>query len=63
MLFDTIQASSETWIIFQEKKMWFTLSLDIIVGIEAAKLSTMENLTENRKNGEERRTHTHTEEV
>jgi len=29
--------------------MWFILSLDIIVGIEAAKLSPMENLIENLK--------------
>lgn len=48
MLFDTIQASRNLDT-SSEKKMWFTFSLDIIVGIESTKLSPMENLIENLK--------------
>lgn len=65
MLFDTIQASRNLDT-SSEKKMWFTFSLDIIVGIESTKLSPMENLIENlkkKKIGEERKTYTRTEEV
>lgn len=46
MLFDTIQAARNLDT-SSEKKKWFTLSLDIIMGIEAAKLSPVETLIEN----------------
>lgn len=66
-LFDTIQAARNLDTSSEKKKMWFTLSLDIIVGIEAAKLSPMETLIENpppqKKMGEERKIYTYTEEV
>lgn len=40
--------------------MWFRLCLDIIVGIEAAKLSAMESLVEKlKKMGEERKAYTY----
>lgn len=60
MLFDTIQASRNLDT-SSEKKMWFTFSLDIIVGIESTKLSPMENLIENlkKKKLERKERHTH----
>lgn len=57
MLFDTIQASRNLDN-SSEKKM-FTLSLDITVGIEAAKLSPIENVIEKLRKWERKERHTH----
>lgn len=56
-MFDTIQASRNLDN-SSEKKM-FTLSLDIIVGIEAIKLSPIENVIEKLSKWERKERHTH----
>lgn len=60
MLFDTVQASRNLDN-SSEKKMWFSISLDIIFGTEAAKLSPIENLIGKLRKWEERKIYTHTE--